>query len=71
VNIAADDVPSLVVSRYNTFVDRTDGVMSFNSRTGTFALLSHAVASTLRANEVPPDEGVRLSFLSLGFYIGR
>ncbi|HYW18883.1 MAG TPA: radical SAM protein [Nodularia sp. (in: cyanobacteria)] len=38
-------------SRYNYFVDREEGVIAYNARTGTFALLAEDVAAVLRGKE--------------------
>lgn len=40
----------LTRSRYNYFVDRPDGIMGYNARTGTFALLASDIAAALRGD---------------------
>lgn len=63
---AAPHVP-LQRSRYNFFVERMDGIVGYNARTGVFALLSANVAALLRDNV--PLEGVQdeEELVSLGF----
>lgn len=41
---------SLFRSRYNYFVTRDDGIMGYNARTGTFALLTPSVTAILRSD---------------------
>ena len=54
-------------SRYNYFVDRSDGVMAFNARTGTFALLSPDVANRLRMGLLEESDVEFESLLEMGF----
>ena len=44
----------LARSKYNFFVERPQGVIAYNARTGVFALLSRAVADCLRSNDRLP-----------------
>jgi uncharacterized protein len=44
-------VPAPKHSRYNYFVERDEGVMGYNARTGTFALLAKETALILQAKE--------------------
>jgi uncharacterized protein len=54
-------------SRYNYFVDRPDGVMAYNARTGTFALLSRQIAEQLRSAAELPDFPDLVQLLEMGF----
>lgn len=47
-----DDSDHLQRSRYNFFLEREEGVIGYNARTGTFALLAHDVAEIVRT-EMP------------------
>src|SRR6266571_796919 len=54
-------------SRYNCFVDRPDGVMGYNARTGTFALLSPDIAHMLRSDRPVAETADTPSLLEMGF----
>lgn len=54
-------------SRYNSFVRRTDAVVGFNARTGTFAVLSDAVAAWLDSNDALPDSDALPALVEMGF----
>ena len=58
---------TMLASRYNYFVDRTDGVMAFNARTGTFALLSYEIAKKLREDLLREEDIESASLLEMGF----
>ena len=58
-------------SRYNYFVERCEGVVGYNARTGVFALLAPDIAKNLRGNESIEDidkahELVKMGFLHYG-----
>lgn len=57
----------IAVSKYNSFVDRPDGVMGYNARTGVFALLADEVAGALRSGAVPSNPNVTDELVDLGF----
>ncbi|MGJ5634036.1 radical SAM protein [Nostoc sp. CALU 1950] len=61
----------LLRSSYNYFVDRSDGVMGYNARTGTFALLNDDAARMLRGNSpldsVQNEEKLIEELIHMGF----
>jgi uncharacterized protein len=60
-------VPRHFRSRYNFFVDRPDGVVGYNARTGTFAHFSLEVADLLRGTAPIPDSDEVESLIEMGF----
>jgi uncharacterized protein len=54
-------------SRYNYFVKRQEGVIGYNARTGTFALLSQHIAELLQGNEPIKEVRNEQEFVSMGF----
>lgn len=58
---------NLTISKYNFYVDRKDGCVGYNARTGVFALLSDEVASALRKNSLPEGGDTVEQLLELGF----
>lgn len=54
-------------SRYNFFVDRADGVLAYNARTGVFALLAPNVADILRDDSLPLELADEQDLVEMGF----
>jgi uncharacterized protein len=54
-------------SRYNYFVERNDGMLSYNARTGTFARLSDDVARMLRGEGPITESEDTTALLEMGF----
>lgn len=54
-------------SRYNHFVERPDGILAYNARTGTFARVAAEVAGMLRASGPIAESQDTLALLEMGF----
>ncbi len=54
-------------SRYNYFVERSEGVVGYNARTGVFALLAPDIARNLRGNEPIEDIDNAHALVKMGF----
>jgi uncharacterized protein len=57
----------LTASRYNFFVDRLDGVVAYNARTGVFAHMSRETADVLRSDNFAASEEDVDALVSMGF----
>lgn len=58
---------TLYRSRYNYFIERKEGVLAYNARTGTFALLAEDTAAILRGKESITQVRDAENLIEMGF----